>query len=89
MGWCIVHRCCTLPPQLTILVCQDQASESVMAMVDDLMVMADGYIVFHGPHTDAVPFFEKQGFAMPADRDPVDFINMVLSPQFQPVRMAL
>lgn len=73
-------------PQLTVLVCHDQPSQAVMAMVDDLMVMAEGYVVYHGLPTDAVPFFEGRGFSMPADRDPVDFINMVLSPQFQPVR---
>lgn len=74
---------------LTVLVCQDQPSEAVLGLADDLMVMADGYVVYCGPPGEAVSFFEGQGFSMPADRDPVDFINMVLSPQFQPVRVAV
>ena len=49
----------------TTLVSLLQPPPETLALFDDVMIMNEGTIVFHGPVPDAVPFMTSLGFALP------------------------
>ncbi|RLN55369.1 hypothetical protein BBP00_00008521 [Phytophthora kernoviae] len=58
----------------TIVVSLLQPSPEVFELFDDVLLMNDGAIMFHGNRIDAVPYFERMGFHCPPRRDVADFL---------------
>ncbi|GLE01525.1 hypothetical protein PINS_up010355 [Pythium insidiosum] len=60
--------------QKTIIIALLQPSPEVLALFDDVLIMNDGYVMYHGPRDQAQSYFEALGFACPPRRDVADFL---------------
>ena len=52
-------------------------------LFDDVLLMAEGSIIFHGPREQVVPFFESCGFRCPERKGVPDFLQEVTSKKDQ------
>jgi len=68
---------------MTTVISLLQPSPEVVSLFDDVMLMADGAIIFHGPVGDAVPFFSSLGFDCPPRKDLASFLQEVSTPTGQ------
>ena len=64
----------------TVVVSLLQPPPEVMELFDDLLLLTDGKVIFHGPVHEAVPFFSTLGFDCPIRKDPGSFLQEVTSP---------
>lgn len=53
-----------------------QPSSEIFHLFDDLLLLAEGRVLYHGPILGAVPYFAKQGFNCPQFTNPSDYIFM-------------
>ncbi|GMF22431.1 unnamed protein product [Phytophthora lilii] len=51
-----------------------QPSPEVYALFDEVMLLKDGYVMYHGPRSEALGYFEDIGFKCPPNRDVADFL---------------
>ncbi|GBG31648.1 ABC transporter G family member 36 [Hondaea fermentalgiana] len=65
---------------LTPIVALLQPPPEVYNLFDEILVLALGHIVYHGPRADVLPYFSSIGFECPFDRDIADFIQEVTTP---------
>eukprot|EP00808_Paulinella_micropora_P025203 g72452.t1 len=74
----------------TAVVALNQPSPDVVEKFDDILLMNQGHLIYHGPRRAALPFFESLGFHCPEDLDPAEFFTAVSSGHgrqfFVPVR---
>lgn len=63
-----------------------QPPPEVYDLFDDVMLMSEGTLVYHGPREDIAPFFRQCGFAPPARKGVADFLQEVTSRKDQGVR---
>lgn len=61
----------------TILVSLLQPTPETFSLFDDIILMAEGKIVYHGPCEDVAEFFEKCGFRSPPRKGISDFLQEV------------
>ena len=66
--------------QRTIVVSLLQPPPEVMQLFDDLLLLTDGKVIYHGPLKDALPFFASLGFICPSRKDPGSFLQEVTTP---------
>lgn len=62
----------------TIIVTIHQPPSEVFHMLDDLLLLADGMVVYHGPAANAVPYFASLGHPCPMYTNPADFFFLEL-----------
>ncbi|MBA0849769.1 hypothetical protein Goshw_020526 [Gossypium schwendimanii] len=67
----------------TILVSLLQPTFETFDLFDDIILMAEGKIVYHGARSDVRPFFEHCGFKCPPRKGVADFLQEVLSQKDQ------
>ena len=48
-------------------------------LFDDVLLMAEGSVIYHGPREEIVPFFETCGFKCPERKGVPDFLQEVTS----------
>lgn len=60
-----------------------QPQPETFALFDDVIVMAEGHIVYHGAVADAVPYFGSLGFVLPPRKDPPSFLLELLTARGQ------
>ncbi len=72
--------------QATVLAALQQPAPETFALFDDVMLISEGVVLFHGPRPDALPFFARLGFACPPRKDPAGFLQEVSSARDQAVR---
>ena len=72
--------------QSTVLAALQQPAPETFALFDDVMLISEGVVLFHGPRTDVLPFFQRLGFACPPRKDPAGFLQEVTSARDQAVR---
>ncbi|KAH9113415.1 hypothetical protein AeMF1_012378, partial [Aphanomyces euteiches] len=65
----------------TIVIALLQPSPEVFDLFDDVMIMNDGYMMYHGPQSEALSYFESFGFKCPPGRDVADFLLDLGTPQ--------
>ncbi|KAF0708649.1 Aste57867_6273 [Aphanomyces stellatus] len=65
----------------TIVIALLQPSPEVFDQFDDVMVMNEGYVIYHGPRSEAKAYFESFGFKCPPKRDVADFLLDLGTPQ--------
>ncbi|KAI8924870.1 P-loop containing nucleoside triphosphate hydrolase protein [Entophlyctis helioformis] len=53
-----------------------QPSSEIFHMFDDLLLLADGRVIYQGPAEDAVEYFGKLGYQCGKDNNPADYIFM-------------
>ncbi|KAF3790908.1 Pleiotropic drug resistance protein 3 [Nymphaea thermarum] len=63
----------------TVLTSLLQPAPETFDLFDDIILMAEGKIVYHGPRTLAVQFFEGCGFKCPERKGIADFLQEVIS----------
>ncbi|KAG2885028.1 Pleiotropic drug resistance protein 1 [Phytophthora cactorum] len=58
----------------TVVISLLQPSPEVFALFDDVILLNDGYVMYHGPRDQALDYFESLGFKCPPNRDVADFL---------------
>ncbi|ONI04160.1 hypothetical protein PRUPE_6G306100 [Prunus persica] len=67
----------------TLLVSLLQPAPETFDLFDDLILMSEGKIVYHGPRDHVLEFFEDCGFKCPERKGVADFIQQVISKKDQ------
>ncbi|AEE79095.1 ABC transporter-like protein [Arabidopsis thaliana] len=67
----------------TVLVSLLQPAPESYDLFDDIMLMAKGRIVYHGPRGEVLNFFEDCGFRCPERKGVADFLQEVISKKDQ------
>ncbi|CAK4721546.1 unnamed protein product, partial [Aphanomyces euteiches] len=65
----------------TIVIALLQPSPEVFDLFDDVMIMNEGYVMYHGPRSEALRYFESFGFKCPPGRDVADFLLDLGTPE--------
>ncbi|TMW61662.1 hypothetical protein Poli38472_010725 [Pythium oligandrum] len=58
----------------TVVIALLQPSPEVFALFDDVIILNDGDVMYHGPVTKAVDYFRDLGFVCPPRRDVADYL---------------
>ncbi|CAH0493288.1 unnamed protein product [Peronospora farinosa] len=56
-----------------------QPTPEVVEMFDDILMINEGHMAYHGPRTKILDYFEGHGFTCPPRVDPADFLIEVTS----------
>ncbi|OQR96986.1 ATP-binding Cassette (ABC) Superfamily [Achlya hypogyna] len=56
-----------------------QPPPEVVELFDDILMLSEGHLVYHGPRTSTLPYFQTLGFTCPPRTDPSDFLLEVVS----------
>ncbi|KAJ8771739.1 hypothetical protein K2173_026916 [Erythroxylum novogranatense] len=67
----------------TALISLLQPAPETFDLFDDIMLYAEGKIVYHGPKSDILTFFEDCGFRCPTRKGVADFLQEVISEKDQ------
>jgi ABC-type multidrug transport system ATPase subunit len=62
----------------TVLIALLQPAPETFDLFDDIILMAEGKIVYHGPRSDALAFFESCGFRCSERKGIADFLQEVI-----------
>ncbi|OEL14622.1 ABC transporter G family member 50, partial [Dichanthelium oligosanthes] len=65
--------------ECTMLISLLQPTPEVFDLFDDLILMAEGKIIYHGPRNEARNFFDECGFRCPERKGMADFLQEVFS----------
>ncbi|KAL3141609.1 hypothetical protein ABBQ32_004850 [Trebouxia sp. C0010 RCD-2024] len=65
--------------QGTLLVALLQPTPETYHLFDDIMLLSEGNLVFHGPREEVVPYFQSLGFYIPERKAVSDFLQEVTS----------
>ncbi|KAI7743642.1 hypothetical protein M8C21_012064 [Ambrosia artemisiifolia] len=63
----------------SILISLLQPSPEAFDLFDDIMLMAEGMIVYHGPRSSVLEYFEGLGFKCPERKGVADFLQEIVS----------
>ncbi|CAI7790247.1 unnamed protein product [Closterium sp. NIES-53] len=63
----------------TTLVALLQPAPETYELFDDVLLLSEGHVVFHGPREHVLPFFSRLGFGCPARKGEADFLQEVTS----------
>ena len=63
----------------TVVVTIHQPRSSIFALFDDLVLLAEGALVYGGPAAEAVGYFRDQGFQCPPNYNPAEFLADLIS----------
>ncbi|KUF84679.1 ABC transporter G family member 31 [Phytophthora nicotianae] len=58
----------------TVVISLLQPSPEVFELFDDVLLLNDGYVLYHGPRSQVMNYFEGLGFKRPPSRDVADFL---------------
>lgn len=76
----IVETCAALARQgRTVVMTLHQPRASIYKLLDEIVLMARGQIIFHGAPAQAEAFFAHHGYTIPSDVNPPDFFLDLLS----------
>ncbi|OQR86560.1 ATP-binding Cassette (ABC) Superfamily, partial [Thraustotheca clavata] len=65
----------------TIVIALLQPSPEVYNLFDDVLLLNEGHVMYHGPRALALEYFESLGFKCPPKRDVADFLLDIGTPQ--------
>ncbi|KDO29394.1 hypothetical protein SPRG_05931 [Saprolegnia parasitica CBS 223.65] len=65
----------------TIVIALLQPSPEVYNLFDDVLLLNEGYVMYHGPRATCLAYFESLGFKCPAHRDVADFLLDLGTPE--------
>mmetsp|Transcript_17709 Transcript_17709/g.49550 ORF Transcript_17709/g.49550 Transcript_17709/m.49550 type:complete len:1558 (-) Transcript_17709:317-4990(-) len=54
-----------------------QPPPETVDLFDDILLLAEGRVIYHGPNKDILSFFESLGFACPSRKDKASFLQEV------------
>ncbi|KAG6582857.1 ATP-binding Cassette (ABC) Superfamily [Phytophthora cinnamomi] len=58
----------------TVVISLLQPSPEVFELFDDVVILNEGHVMYHGPRAEALGYFEGLGFKCPPRRDVADFL---------------
>ncbi|EEY70640.1 ATP-binding Cassette (ABC) Superfamily [Phytophthora infestans T30-4] len=58
----------------TVVISLLQPSPEVFELFDNVVILNEGYVMYHGPRAEALGYFESLGFKCPPHRDVADFL---------------
>ncbi|XP_015689586.1 ABC transporter G family member 40 isoform X2 [Oryza brachyantha] len=67
----------------TVMISLLQPPPETYNLFDDIILMSEGYIVYHGPRDNILEFFEASGFRCPKRKGVADFLQEVTSKKDQ------
>ncbi|CAK0759197.1 hypothetical protein CVIRNUC_002679 [Coccomyxa viridis] len=67
----------------TVLMALLQPAPEVYHLFDDILLLCEGHVVFHGPREDVLPFFSNLGFQLPERKGIADFLQEIISKKDQ------
>ncbi|XP_051142940.1 ABC transporter G family member 31-like [Andrographis paniculata] len=67
----------------TILMALLQPAPETFDLFDDLIILSEGHIIYQGPRTQVLEFFESLGFQKPPRKNTADFLQEVTSKKDQ------
>ncbi|KAL8089213.1 hypothetical protein AgCh_038848 [Apium graveolens] len=67
----------------TTLISLLQPAPETFDLFDDIILMSEGQVVYHGPRDNIMQFFEKCGFRCPPRKGVADFLQEVISKKDQ------
>ncbi|KAH7838131.1 hypothetical protein Vadar_022406 [Vaccinium darrowii] len=65
--------------EATVLMALLQPAPETFDLFDDLVLLSEGYLVYHGPREEVLDFFESLGFRLPPRKGVADFLQEVTS----------
>ncbi|RAW41801.1 hypothetical protein PC110_g1967 [Phytophthora cactorum] len=65
----------------TVVISLQQPAPEVLALFDNVLLLADGEVLYHGPRAHVQAYFEALGFVCPPGRGLADFLCDLASPQ--------
>ncbi|KAL2898725.1 ABC transporter G family member 31 [Bienertia sinuspersici] len=63
----------------TVLMALLQPAPETFELFDDLMLLSEGHMVYHGPRAEVLEFFESIGFRLPPRKGVAEFLQEVTS----------
>ncbi|EEY60835.1 ATP-binding Cassette (ABC) Superfamily [Phytophthora infestans T30-4] len=63
----------------SVIVALLQPTPEVVEQFDDILMVNEGHMVYHGPRTEILDYFDERGFSCPPRVDPADFLIEVTS----------
>ncbi|EQC32363.1 hypothetical protein SDRG_10110 [Saprolegnia diclina VS20] len=72
----------------TIVIALLQPSPEVYGLFDEVLLLNEGYVMYHGPRATCLEYFESLGFKCPLHRDVADFLLDLGTPQQDQYRIA-
>uniref|UniRef100_A0ACD5TPW7 Uncharacterized protein n=1 Tax=Avena sativa TaxID=4498 RepID=A0ACD5TPW7_AVESA len=67
----------------TVMISLLQPPPETYNLFDDIILLSEGYIVYHGPRENILEFFESSGFRCPQRKGVADFLQEVTSKKDQ------
>ncbi|XP_047094974.1 ABC transporter G family member 48-like [Lolium rigidum] len=67
----------------TVMISLLQPPPETYNLFDDIILLSEGYIVYHGPRENILEFFESSGFRCPERKGIADFLQEVISKKDQ------
>ncbi|KAM0864568.1 hypothetical protein ACQ4PT_043847 [Festuca glaucescens] len=67
----------------TVMISLLQPPPETYNLFDDIILLSEGYIVYHGPRENILEFFESSGFRCPERKGVADFLQEVTSKKDQ------
>ncbi|GAB9464973.1 Atp-binding protein [Globisporangium polare] len=58
----------------TVVIALLQPSPEIFSLFDDVMILNEGEVMYHGPCDSVVEYFQQLGFVCPPERDVADFL---------------
>ncbi|OQR81559.1 ATP-binding Cassette (ABC) Superfamily, partial [Achlya hypogyna] len=65
----------------TIVIALLQPSPEVYNLFDEILLLNEGHVMYHGPRAQALEYFESLGFKCPPKRDVADFLLDLGTPE--------
>eukprot|EP00891_Asterochloris_glomerata_P009650 jgi/Astpho2/9650/Aster-03918 len=65
--------------QATVLMALLQPAPETYELFDDVLLLSEGHVIYHGPVNNVMDFFEGQGFRIPERKGIPDFLQEVTS----------
>ncbi|TMW64393.1 hypothetical protein Poli38472_013015 [Pythium oligandrum] len=72
----------------TVVVSLPQVTPEVLDLFDDIFLLHEGSVLYHGPREGALPYFASLGYECPPRKDVVDFLLEIGSDNQAPYRQS-
>eukprot|EP00457_Paulinella_chromatophora_P000510 gb/GEZN01000510.1/.p1 GENE.gb/GEZN01000510.1/~~gb/GEZN01000510.1/.p1 ORF type:complete len:1304 (-),score=191.80 gb/GEZN01000510.1/:351-4007(-) len=69
--------------ETTFVIALLQPSPEIFNLFDDVLLLAEGQISYHGPIKDVMEYFDKLGFSAPFFKDKADYLQEICTPDGQ------
>lgn len=63
----------------TVVTTLHMPRSSIFELIDDLMLLAEGKLIYSGTRENVLPYFESLGYSCPVNDNPADFIIDLVS----------